>query len=224
MPRPCSSPFRRIGAKAVQDPLRRGIYPDRRLLHRLHRPVHQPNPTRQLNQHEFTGHFQPLPRTAPVPDRGKPVLRPRRTNLRAAHPPAQDLFLAVVGVSGSGKSSPSAPAFCRELHGGTMATAGYLSWEVAVMRPGGDLLTNLAGGPHRDADIHDSYEEHIASHLRATLGRSGKGLVGPSNRATFPSAPTSSSSSTSLRKSSLRRMSKPFGGRGRHFITLLLGQ
>ena len=84
-------------------------------------------------------------------------------------------FLAVVGVSGSGKSSLVRAGLLPELHGGTMATAGS-SWEVAVMRPGGDPLTNLAEALI-DADIHNAEEEHILSHVRATLGRSGKGLA-----------------------------------------------
>ncbi|MEE2946839.1 MAG: LamG-like jellyroll fold domain-containing protein [Verrucomicrobiota bacterium] len=84
-------------------------------------------------------------------------------------------FLAVVGVSGSGKSSLVRAGLLPELHGGTMATAGS-SWEVAVMRPGGDPLTNLSEALI-EADIHDAGEEHIHSHVRASLARSGMGLV-----------------------------------------------
>ena len=84
-------------------------------------------------------------------------------------------FLAVVGVSGSGKSSLVRAGLLPELHGGTMTSAGS-SWKVAVMRPGGNPLTNLAEALI-DAEINNKDEEHITSHVRATLGRSGKGLV-----------------------------------------------
>ena len=55
----------------------------------------------------------------------------------------QARFMAVVGNSGSGKSSLVRAGLLPELHGGTMTDAGS-SWEIAVMRPGGDPLTNLA--------------------------------------------------------------------------------
>ncbi|HCR29225.1 MAG TPA: hypothetical protein DIV79_04320, partial [Opitutae bacterium] len=79
--------------------------------------------------------------------------------------------MAVVGVSGSGKSSLVKAGVLPELHGGTMAAAGS-SWEVAVMRPGGDPLGNLASCLI-NADLHDPEEEDIHSHVRATLSRSG---------------------------------------------------
>ncbi len=83
--------------------------------------------------------------------------------------------MAVVGVSGSGKSSLVKAGVLPELHGGTMAAAGS-SWEVAVMRPGGDPLGNLASCLI-NADLHDPEEEDIHSHVRATLSRSGMGLL-----------------------------------------------
>ena len=52
-------------------------------------------------------------------------------------------FLAVVGASGSGKSSLVRAGLLPELHGGTM-TSTSIAWELAIMRPGGDPLTNLA--------------------------------------------------------------------------------
>ena len=84
-------------------------------------------------------------------------------------------FMAVVGVSGSGKSSLVKAGVLPELHGGTMAAAGS-SWEVAVMRPGGDPIGNLASCLI-NADLHDPEEEDIHSHVRATLSRSGMGLL-----------------------------------------------
>ena len=52
-------------------------------------------------------------------------------------------FLAVVGASGSGKSSLVRAGLLPELHGGTM-TSTSIAWELSIMRPGGDPLTKLA--------------------------------------------------------------------------------
>ena len=87
----------------------------------------------------------------------------------------QARFLAVVGTSGSGKSSLVRAGLLPELHGGTMTDAGS-SWEISVMRPGGDPLTNLARALE-DSGIYDSDEEDYYRHLRAILGRSTMGLI-----------------------------------------------
>lgn len=84
-------------------------------------------------------------------------------------------FLAVVGTSGSGKSSLVRAGLLPELLGGTMASAGS-SWVSATMRPGGDALTNLARSLV-DAGMYDPDEPEIVSQVRATLTRSGLGLV-----------------------------------------------
>ncbi|HEU4713309.1 MAG TPA: tetratricopeptide repeat protein [Pyrinomonadaceae bacterium] len=52
-------------------------------------------------------------------------------------------FLAVVGTSGSGKSSLIRAGLMPALRGGMMAGAGS-GWRIAVMRPGGDPIGNLA--------------------------------------------------------------------------------
>ena len=52
-------------------------------------------------------------------------------------------FLAVVGTSGSGKSSLIRAGLMPALRGGMMAGAGS-GWRIAVMRPGGDPVGNLA--------------------------------------------------------------------------------
>jgi len=87
----------------------------------------------------------------------------------------QARFMAVVGTSGSGKSSLVRAGLLPELHGGTMTDAGS-SWEIAVMRPGGDPLTNLAKALE-DSGIYDTDEEGYHRHLRAMLGRSTMGLI-----------------------------------------------
>lgn len=52
-------------------------------------------------------------------------------------------FLAVVGTSGSGKSSLIRAGLMPALRGGMMKGAGS-GWRIAVMRPGGDPIGNLA--------------------------------------------------------------------------------
>src|SRR6185436_3370718 len=52
-------------------------------------------------------------------------------------------FLAVVGTSGSGKSSLIRAGLMPALLGGMMRSAGA-GWLIAVMRPGGDPIGNLA--------------------------------------------------------------------------------
>src|SRR5215510_6819742 len=52
-------------------------------------------------------------------------------------------FVAVVGTSGSGKSSLVRAGLLSALLGGLMAKVGS-NWRIAVMRPGNDPLGNLA--------------------------------------------------------------------------------
>ncbi len=87
----------------------------------------------------------------------------------------QTRFLAVVGTSGSGKSSLVQAGLLPELHGGMMLDAGS-HWEMAVMRPGGNPMTNLAEALVA-ADLYDPDRENAVLEVRATLSRSGLGLV-----------------------------------------------
>ncbi|MGK0186700.1 MAG: energy-coupling factor transporter ATP-binding protein EcfA2 [Verrucomicrobiales bacterium] len=84
-------------------------------------------------------------------------------------------FLAVVGTSGSGKSSLVQAGLLPQLYGGTMLDAGF-QWEVAVMRPGGDPLTHLAEALV-ETDLYDPDRDAAILETRATLSRSGLGLV-----------------------------------------------
>jgi len=52
-------------------------------------------------------------------------------------------FLAVVGTSGSGKSSLVRAGLLPSLRGGMMAGAGS-GWHICIMRPGNDPFGNLA--------------------------------------------------------------------------------
>jgi energy-coupling factor transporter ATP-binding protein EcfA2 len=87
-------------------------------------------------------------------------------------------FLAVVGTSGSGKSSLVRSGLIPALHGGFMTKAGS-SWRVAVFRPGDDPIGNLAaalGTPQVlgcDPEIADLHRTLIDT----TLHRSARGLA-----------------------------------------------
>ena len=84
-------------------------------------------------------------------------------------------FVAVVGTSGSGKSSLVRCGLLSELLGGRMLGAGS-SWEIAVTHPGGNPLALLTDSL-LEADLYDREEEHAQENLLATLSRSHFGLV-----------------------------------------------
>ena len=84
-------------------------------------------------------------------------------------------FVAVVGTSGSGKSSLVRCGLLSELLGGKLLRAGA-SWEVAVTQPGGNPLALLTEAI-LEADIYDRDQEHAREQLLATLSRSQFGLV-----------------------------------------------
>src|SRR6516162_4087395 len=84
-------------------------------------------------------------------------------------------FLAVVGTSGSGKSSLVRAGMIAELHGGTMTHAGS-TWEVMILRPGGSPIENLARA-FVDADLYHGEDPSTLPRLLATLNRSRFGLV-----------------------------------------------
>ena len=84
-------------------------------------------------------------------------------------------FVAVVGTSGSGKSSLVRCGLLSELLGGRMLGAGS-SWEIAVTHPGGNPLALLTDSL-LEADLYDREEEHVRENLLATLSRSHFGLV-----------------------------------------------
>ncbi len=84
-------------------------------------------------------------------------------------------FVAVVGTSGSGKSSLVRCGLLSELLGGKMLEAGA-SWEIAVTHPGGNPLALLTDAL-LEADLYDREQEHARENLLATLSRSHFGLV-----------------------------------------------
>jgi WD40 repeat protein/tetratricopeptide (TPR) repeat protein len=88
---------------------------------------------------------------------------------------AGNRFLAVVGTSGSGKSSLVRCGLLSQLLGGQMLGAGA-SWQVAVTHPGGNPL-GLLTDALLDARLYQRAKENARENLLATLSRSHFGLV-----------------------------------------------
>ncbi|HVF41937.1 MAG TPA: hypothetical protein VM936_02945 [Pyrinomonadaceae bacterium] len=89
-------------------------------------------------------------------------------------------FLAVVGTSGSGKSSLVRAGLLPALRGGMMAGAGA-GWRVAVMRPGGDPVGNLAHALAGEGVLAEAGgglpRAEAEAVIEATLRRGSLGLV-----------------------------------------------
>ncbi|TMH35459.1 MAG: ATP-binding protein [Betaproteobacteria bacterium] len=87
-------------------------------------------------------------------------------------------FLAVVGVSGSGKSSLVRAGLFPALRGGFMSAAGA-NWRIALLRPGNAPITILAQRLHnvlRDPEGRDD-EGLSADLIEVTLRRGSLGLI-----------------------------------------------
>src|SRR5262249_18125523 len=88
-------------------------------------------------------------------------------------------FLAVVGTSGSGKSSLIRSGLIPSLLSGFMARAGT-SWRIATLRPGEDPFGHLATALSPPEILGSADPELAATQqvlLDATLRRSSRGLV-----------------------------------------------
>ncbi len=93
----------------------------------------------------------------------------------------QHRFVAVVGASGSGKSSLVRAGLLPYLHGGFLAGAGS-HWRIAIFRPGGDPIKNLATALDQPQVIgREAPNAEAASQsavlLEVSLRRSGLGLI-----------------------------------------------
>ncbi len=100
-------------------------------------------------------------------------------------------FVAVVGPSGSGKSSLVKAGLLPALHGGLMSGPGK-SWRVTLFRPGDQPTRELATALNRPGVLgQDGLEEGEAvirgAFLEASLRRSSRGLVEAVARARLPS-------------------------------------
>jgi WD40 repeat protein/energy-coupling factor transporter ATP-binding protein EcfA2 len=97
-------------------------------------------------------------------------------------------FLAVVGTSGSGKSSLARAGLLPALYGGFMTGAGS-AWRVAIIRPGADPIGNLARALNHTEVFGSDDPENNALQVaitEATLRRGGLGLVEAVRQANMP--------------------------------------
>ncbi len=90
-------------------------------------------------------------------------------------------FMAVIGSSGSGKSSLVKSGLIPALHSGFMSGAGS-SWRICTFRPGNDPIYNMAVGLSEPGVIYDDGADYDKPMLTAInesiLRRSSTGLVG----------------------------------------------
>jgi tetratricopeptide (TPR) repeat protein len=96
-------------------------------------------------------------------------------------------LIAVVGTSGSGKSSLVRSGLIPSLHSGFMASAGS-SWRIAIMRPGEDPIGHLASAlsaPQVLAGPADQPDTNRVL-LEVTLRRSTLGLIDAVKHARLP--------------------------------------
>jgi len=91
-------------------------------------------------------------------------------------------FLAVLGASGSGKSSLVRAGLLPALYGGVMTRAGS-HWHIALIRPGASPLASLAEGLF-ETELMDNEvcADVTALDLEATLRRSGRVSSRPRGR------------------------------------------
>lgn len=86
-------------------------------------------------------------------------------------------FLAILGRSGSGKSSLVRSGLIPSLHGGAMARAGS-HWRVAIMRPGEDPIGNLAAALSAPEALGGGGDERLTrAFFETTLHASRLGLL-----------------------------------------------
>ena len=104
------------------------------------------------------------------------------TRLQRSH------FLAVLGTSGSGKSSLIRAGLMPALRGGMMKEAGY-GWRIAALRPGSDPIGNLAAELVKKDVLSEAgaglpeYEAEAA--IEATLRSGSLGIVNVAQQARF---------------------------------------
>src|SRR3954471_18645660 len=99
-------------------------------------------------------------------------------------------FLAVVGTSGSGKSSLVRAGLLPALIGGMMRQAGS-AWRVALMHPDNDPLGNLAAALNSPDAFGSEDEENRSLQIaitETTLRRGNLGLVEAVRQARMPAS------------------------------------
>jgi energy-coupling factor transporter ATP-binding protein EcfA2 len=100
---------------------------------------------------------------------------------------AETRFLAVVGTSGSGKSSLVNCGLRPALHRGLVASAGS-AWRMAQFRPGSDPIQSLAQALAKNGILYSGHKEDfpIQEIIETYLHQSEKGVVETFRKARLP--------------------------------------
>lgn len=139
---------------------------------------------------ETRNHFNPFPGLRPFdPDEDFLFFGRERETDELRRRLRRTRFLAVIGSSGSGKSSLVRSGLIPSLHSGFMAKAGS-SWRVAIVHPGGDPIGNLVLGLD-SREVLGTKEDIAGTHramLEATMRASSLGLAQAICNAMVPEA------------------------------------
>src|SRR5215213_7782828 len=133
-----------------------------------------------MNTATAQNHKNPFPGLRPFREDEKYLFFGRENQVDAmVNKLAATHFLAVVGTSGSGKSSLVNCGLRPALHGGLMARAGT-SWRMAQFRPGNDPMRALARALADDGVLFKGYQAAgltLAEIVDTTLRMSKLGLI-----------------------------------------------
>src|SRR6266498_3969024 len=127
---------------------------------------------------QVSGNFNPFPGLRPFDEEENYLFFGREQDidalLKRLH---SNRFLAVIGWSGSGKSSLVRSGMIAALHSGHLVQAGS-SWRVAIMHPGTDPIGNLSDALSQHLTVPASAEQAATSRvlIETTLRRSNLGL------------------------------------------------
>jgi len=137
---------------------------------------------------EVSGKFNPFPGLRPFDEEEDYLFFGRERDVGALlRRLRSNRFLAVIGWSGSGKSSLVRSGIIPALHSGYMVQAGS-RWRVAIMHPGADPIANLSDALSRNLAVADNAEEAAIGRMliETTLRRSNLGLADCIRQARLP--------------------------------------
>lgn len=137
---------------------------------------------------QVSGNFNPFPGLRPFDEEEDYLFFGREQDVDALLKRLRsNRFLAVIGWSGSGKSSLVRSGIIPALHSGYMVQAGS-SWRVAIMHPGADPIGNLSDALSQNLAVPENAEQAATSRMliETTLRRSNLGLADCIRQARLP--------------------------------------
>lgn len=137
---------------------------------------------------QVSGNFNPFPGLRPFDEEEDYLYFGREQDVDALLKRLRsNRFLAVIGWSGSGKSSLVRSGIIPALHSGYMVQAGS-NWRVAIMHPGADPIGNLSDALSQHLAVPENAEQAATSRMliETTLRRSNLGLADCIRQARLP--------------------------------------